>query len=198
GLATEQRTRPPGTRPHCAADSTTGAGIARKGGVSPGVTTARRSAGGPRALSADDVGPGPSNQGTRIMGYTLIWIESLASALLLVALGTAWSAWRSRPFWQRIGPVAFTLALIAVPALLTYGLGLLRFRRGMEIGWFSYMLLWTVAFAGAAGILLFWGLRKRREEAAPAARDWSIAKLALAAAAMVLLSWMTFSNMDLA
>ncbi|HEV3117608.1 MAG TPA: hypothetical protein VGY58_11170 [Gemmataceae bacterium] len=131
------------------------------------------------------------------MGYALIWIESLAAALLLVALVTAWSAWRSRRLWQWAGPILLGLVLIALPAILTYGIGWLRYVRGMELPWFSYLLVWTIAFAVGALVVLVAGLR-RRGEAGPAARFWSVSKLALTAAGLVLLTWITFSNMDLA
>ena len=130
------------------------------------------------------------------MGYALIWVESLATALVLVALVTAWSAWRSRAFRRWLGPVCLALLLTALAGSLLYGIGWLRFVRGLEISGFSYMLFWALVFVAGSGALLARGLLSKGTEG-PRARSWSGSRLALSLAALVLLTWMTFTNMDL-
>src|SRR5204862_107460 len=70
--------------------------------------------------------PRPLDQGTRTMGYALIWIESLASVLLLVALVTAAAThWR---YGGRAVPIVTALLLIASAVALTASIGYLHLR----------------------------------------------------------------------
>ena len=131
------------------------------------------------------------------MGYALIWIESLATLLLLVAAITAWSARLARPFWQRLGPILLALVGIGLAVWWTSVIGYMNYGLDLHIGWFSYSLVWTIAFSVGAMVLLWLGLR-RRPDAGAAARSWSGTKLAVAFAALVLVTWTTFTNMDTA
>jgi hypothetical protein len=131
------------------------------------------------------------------MGYPLIWIESLASALLVIALLTTCSVRSSRPFLSRVGTIGVAALLSLVAALLTWALGWFQFEAGLAINWFWPALAWTLAFATGALALMLHGFRQRGDDGL-AARSWSRAKLVLTLAALVLLTWTTFSNMDLA
>src|SRR5687768_9728614 len=131
------------------------------------------------------------------MGYALIWIESLATLLLLIAAITAWSARLARPFWQRLGPILLALIGIGLAAWLTSAIGYLNFGLGLHIGWFSYTLAWTTGLI-VGTVILFWLGFRQRGDVGPVARSWSGWKLAIAFAALVLVTWTTFTNMDTA
>jgi hypothetical protein len=131
------------------------------------------------------------------MGYSLIWIESLASALLLIAVVTAWSGRRSRRFWQRLAPVLIALVVGTGAGILTYGIGWLRYHGNLDIPWFWYAFAWTLAFVAGSLVLFRNGLRCRGDDG-PGARTWSPPALGVALAVLVLLTWTTFANMDLA
>src|SRR6185436_115104 len=185
------------------------------------------------------------------MGYALIWIESLAAALLLVALAAAlWAhatprkrvlafvaasalvaalvcaffsysdaipvavsllvlefgaffIWIRRKGWERpagIAGVAGTLLMAALPlapaSLLSVLAGMLKFRSELHHSWFGYALSWTLLYlAGSAWILrAAW---RRRQGEARASAGWPRERLALAAAAALMVSAMTFWNLDL-
>ena len=131
------------------------------------------------------------------MGYALIWIESLATAFLLIAALTAWSAQASGRLGQRFGPLVGA-ALIALGAgAMTCGIGFIRFANGVELPWFYYAFAWTLSF-GVGSILLMRSGFVRGATEAPRARSWPLARLALALGALVLITWTTFTNMDLA
>lgn len=132
------------------------------------------------------------------MGYALIWVETLAAALLLVALVTAGAARWPRSRGQRVVPVLTVLLLAAVAAAAAFVAGYLKFGTRVETIPFAYTLSWALAFAAGAAAVLHGGLRPAEKEAAPAARSWSRGRLALALAAVVVLSGITFSNLDLA
>jgi hypothetical protein len=132
------------------------------------------------------------------MGHVLIWVESLAVALLLPALVTACAArWRRR-FRQGVLPVLTTVLLVAVAACVTWAAGFFRFQAFLDSVPFWSVLSWTILFAVGAVLLLIRGLRQRQEEGAPAARAWPRGRLALALAVAVILAGITFTNLDLA
>src|SRR5437764_679402 len=112
------------------------------------------------------------------MAYALIWVESLATALLVVVLVTAWAARRTRNLLRVAPPVLAALLLVGPAALLTGGVDFLVRRGAMEGFWTGYVLAWTVALAVGAAIVTFGGLRRSSAEE-PAARAWPRARLAL-------------------
>ncbi|MBI3829070.1 MAG: hypothetical protein HY291_06120 [Planctomycetes bacterium] len=189
------------------------------------------------------------------MGYALIWIESLAAALLLVALAAAlWThltpgkrvlafgaasalvaalvaalvcaffsysdaipvavsllvlefgaffIWIRRKGWERpagFAGVAGTLLVAALPLApashISIMAGMLKFRSELLHSWFGYALSWTLLYlVGSAWILrAAW---RRREGEARASAGWPRERLALAAAAALMVSAMTFWNLDL-
>jgi hypothetical protein len=132
------------------------------------------------------------------MGYALMWIESLAVALLLVATVTACAARWPRRFGQGVVPVLAAFGVFALAAGATFVVGFLKFGARLDTGWFFYTHSWTLLFTVGAVVVLYRGLRRVGPEAAPAARRWPRGRLALALGAMVLLHGITFANMDLA
>jgi hypothetical protein len=132
------------------------------------------------------------------MGHALIWVESLAVALLVPALVTACAARWPRRFGQGVVPVLTTVLLVALAAGLTWALGYFRFQAFLDSVPFWPVLAWTVLFAVGAVFLLVRGLRRRQDEAVPAARSWPRGRLALALAVAVMLAGTTFTNLELA
>lgn len=132
------------------------------------------------------------------MGQTLIWIESLAVGLLFLGLVTACAAHWPRRWVQRVVPVLAAFSLCASAAGITFPAGALKYHNGVEGVPFFYLLSWTIAFTAGAISVGILGLRRRGEEAAPAACFWSRGKLTLALGTLVILDCITFSNMDLA
>jgi hypothetical protein len=131
------------------------------------------------------------------MAYALIWVESLAVALLLVALVTAWTAHSPRRLVQAGPPVLVALVLIGAAALLTFGIGFLYTRGTLDGYRLGYALSWTVALTVGSAVVLFRGL-SRPEEGASAARAWPRARLGLGLAALLVVACITFTNVDLA
>ncbi len=133
------------------------------------------------------------------MGYALIWVESLAAALVLVALVTAAAAhWR---LGRRAVPVLAALLLVALAAAVTAFTCVLHFHLDAHPISNPQSLAaaaWTLSLAVGAAILVANGLRKPGPEPVPAARSWSRPKLALAFGGLAALTAITLSNMDLA
>ncbi len=132
------------------------------------------------------------------MGYTLIWIESVAAALLLVALLTACTARWQRWVGRFVVPGAVVGILIFVVGVFTIGVGVLQSTGAVTTRLFIYVLSWTlVVFLGWMVILLR-GLRKPAAELLPVAAGWPLGRLAIALGVVVILDCITFSNIDLA
>ncbi len=138
------------------------------------------------------------------MGLTLIWIESLAACLLLVALVTACSARLSGRWLRTLLPILVALVLALLGLALSVTGGYLMKQSRIHSWIFYYTSLWAVAFIVAGVIMLRRGLRRQGSGMASdqpprtAARSWSRAKLAVATGAALLLCAITFWNMSLA
>jgi hypothetical protein len=124
------------------------------------------------------------------MGSLLVLVESLAAALLLVAMVAAWAARRPNGFARWGGPLA-VVVLVAVPAVLTvYGLNFLRNLGTVSVTSFVAAALWTGAFLIGSLVVIASALR--------AAPPWSVRSLAVACAAAAVLTAITLSNLDVA
>ena len=131
------------------------------------------------------------------MGYTLLWLESLGAALLFLAMVTALFA---RAAWWRVPrvvPVLTALAMIGVAAVGTFLVGVFQFAPFIQTTWFGPVLCWSIVFSLGVSALLLRGLR-RGAEGATRARAWPLGRLVLAFATLVVLSCITFANMDTA
>jgi hypothetical protein len=125
------------------------------------------------------------------MGNALIWIESLAAALLLVAWVTACAARSSSGLVRRGVPALAGFVLIGLTAAFVYGLWLLTARGVVLPRTFAFFVAWAVALAVGVEDVLRRGWRG-------AAEAWPPGRLAVALAVVVILDCITISNMDLA
>jgi hypothetical protein len=126
------------------------------------------------------------------MGYALIWVETLAAALLLVAWVTAWAARSSSGLVRRGLPALAGLVLLGMAGTLVFVLW-----QGTSMGLvvprtFSFLLSWAVALAVGVAVVLVRGWRGAGAEA------WPLGRLAIALVVVVVLDCITVSNMDLA
>jgi hypothetical protein len=131
------------------------------------------------------------------MGRALIVIESLAAALLLVALAAAWAA--RRPHLLRWAlPVVVVLAVSGPAAFLAYGLSLLVNRGVFSPVSLVVVTMWLLVFLIGSIVVLFAARRAAAASEAPDARPWSVGGLAVAFAFAAVLTAITVSNLDVA
>jgi hypothetical protein len=130
------------------------------------------------------------------MGYVLLWIENVATVVLLIAWLTAATArWRSRGA-RVVVPVLAALIILGGASVLVTGTGFLHSHGVVRGGLFWYGLTWAVALAlGSA--LVFWRGWSAGPDG-PAARTWPRGWLGLALGVALALHVITISNMDLA
>jgi hypothetical protein len=130
------------------------------------------------------------------MGRALILVESLAAALLLVALAAAWAA--RRPRGLRWGVPVVVVATVAAPAaILAYGLNYLHKMGTVSLTSVVAATAWTSAFLIGSFIIIL-AARRAGAEPAPTARPWPVGSLAVAFAVAVVLTAVTVSNLDVA
>ena len=130
------------------------------------------------------------------IGYGLIWVESVAAAIVLVACITAFAShWRS--WMSQLGvPMLFTVATATLASLVSQWTIRLKDLGQVDHPWVSWTVLWTMTYALASGVVLILGTRKSATTGVPAAANWSGPRLALGTAAAVILLGVTLSNMD--
>jgi len=132
------------------------------------------------------------------MGYVLLWIESLAVSLLLVALVLACTA-RLSNRWLRALWVAAALVPLIVYAALTAGAGFLKFRYSIAVVWFYPLVALTAAYLVGVIFLRLYGMSiAGAGDPGPKAAGWPRGKLAVALGLVFALHLMTFWNIDLA
>jgi len=133
------------------------------------------------------------------MGYILLWIESLAVSLLLVATLVACIG-RLRRRWVRVVlSVLVMLVPLAAYAGLTSLAGAMKFAQGWPGTRFYQLLTLTMFYTVGAAWILCRGLRRRDEENRWAvAGSWPRRKLAIALGVAIALHLTTFWNLDLA
>ncbi len=131
------------------------------------------------------------------MGYALLWLESLAAGLLLLAATVACAARLKRRWVRVVLSAAAGLGLAAAGAAVTLVTATLE-ERWETTRWFGYSLSWAVGVSLGALLLIAFGLRSRGEKLMPGGREWPRGKLLLAGLAAVALLLATFWNMDAA
>jgi hypothetical protein len=131
-----------------------------------------------------------------VVGFALLWLETLAASLLWTALVIAWTARLARR-WQRVWFFfAALLPVSVVASLLTVATGFLKFRVELQINWFFYTLSGSLVFFITAVILSRFAVRRVGD--ASRARAWPRRRLAVSFAAVLLLGGLTLSLLDLA
>ncbi len=132
------------------------------------------------------------------MGYTLIWCEGLALALLGVALATAWTARgrSARTLWVAL----VFLVLFGAAAVLVLGSyrAFTEYARWVRTPWFFYTLSWLGTFTLAGLFLLWQGLKRPDAGLGRSAALWPRKGLWLGFGAAALALVVTVWNMDLA
>ena len=130
------------------------------------------------------------------MYFSLMWIESMAVCVLFVAGTTAIFARRARRRTQVLWSIVIGALVLLGAVAKTVGVYLLVYYLIVSVGWFAYILSWTIVFAVAAAVVIVRGLR-RREDGTPRARGWPVGRLAVADGAALALALITFWNIDL-
>ena len=105
------------------------------------------------------------------MGYALLWIESLAAALLLIAATTAYRARESKQWQTRVLLVVAVAFAFVIGAAQTTGAAFLAYAR-IEHNWLAYATSWLICLLAGGGLVLWLGLR--RAESVPGAASWPI------------------------
>jgi len=125
------------------------------------------------------------------MGYGLLWLESLAAALLLVSAATACHAQAKRGVRALL--CLAVLAPLLVAAVETFASGFLAYV-GVEHNWLAYTVSWDVCLVAGIAVILRRGLR--RVEGVRPASGWPAARLTVGFAAALALHLVTLWNMD--
>ncbi len=155
-----------------------------------------------------------------MIGYVLIWLETLAAALLFEATVAAVAGrWRSLLLWRGV-PLTVAVLLFALSAAVAAaawdvhaegvqkGHGLAFLAPGNTDAWRAtteaavplsmvvYTVTWTLGLGIGTVLLYRRGLRRQGEPAVPAAGSWPRGRVAAGWAVALALSAITFSNMD--
>ena len=137
------------------------------------------------------------------MGYVLLWSESLALPLLLVATVVAFVPQMKRQPVSGIARVslrAVAILVALVPLVVFAGLTAivpcLYFAHLVPSTLFSSLVALTIAYAIGAAAMLFLGLRHRRGETMAVAAKWPRYKLAIACFAVGAGGALTIGSLD--
>ena len=130
------------------------------------------------------------------IGYGLIWVESVAAAIVLVAFVTAFASHRKSWIGQVGVPMLYALVTTALASLVSQWTIRLRDLGEVDHPWVPWTVLWTMTYALAVGVVLIIGNRKSATTGVPAVANWSRPRLALITAAAIILLGVTLNNMD--
>src|SRR5947209_5813963 len=117
------------------------------------------------------------------MGYTLLWLESLCTALLFLATIAGLAARASITRTQKLVPLFIAFFMIAAACLVTAFIGSFHFGTRIKVNGFGQLLAWSIFFVLGTCVLLVLGMRKDPEKC-PAARSWPLRKLLYAFAGL--------------
>jgi len=132
------------------------------------------------------------------MGRALIWVESLAAALLLIATLAAWTARRRSAFGRWGVPLLGTLLIAVVAGSFAWGLGFLHHMGPISLGSVLAATVWTIAFLIGSIAIIASTPRAEGDAAGPTGRPRSVRSVALAFVAAAVLTTITMSNLDVA
>jgi hypothetical protein len=130
------------------------------------------------------------------IGYGLIWVESVAAAIVLVAFVTAFASHRRSWIGQVGVPMLYAFVTTAFASLVSQWTIRLRDLGQVDHPWISWTVLWTMTYALAVGVVLIIGNRKSATTGVSAAANWPRPRLALITTATIILLGVTLSNMD--
>jgi hypothetical protein len=131
------------------------------------------------------------------MGYKLLWLESLVTALVFLAALTALATHARGPRTQRRAPLLLGALMMILIGLAATFIALVHFNFRLQLISFGSVLSWTILFILTAVVVLIRGLRKGTE-GNPRARNWPLRRLLLALGALCIVTWITFANLDTA
>ncbi|OAI48670.1 hypothetical protein AYO44_06820 [Planctomycetaceae bacterium SCGC AG-212-F19] len=132
------------------------------------------------------------------MGYAMLWTESLAATLLLVATALAWAAGSERRWWRILASGVAVLLPLTLAALITWMAWYVWEVLGIAHGWMGAVASWTALLLIGEATLVYFSQRPVGEPPARAARNWPRRKLALAASVALVLGLLTSWTMDTA
>ena len=133
------------------------------------------------------------------MGYALLWLESLGTVVVFVAVITALIGRIRGSRTRTLVRMFFGALMILLAGLVTVLNGWVHFDTPifLTIVFFWYVVLWSSVFILTTVLLLTLGLRKGVDDR-PRARGWSLRRLFLALFGLFVLTWITFANLDTA
>ena len=126
------------------------------------------------------------------MGYAFLWLEAMASALLLVAVVFSFSGRLKK--WPALWPFLTALLISVLAIAATVFAGYLFFENIHPQWLFAYTLSWTVLFVAGGWILIRRG--RRKAGAILSAATWSRSKMAGALIIAFALQWSTVTALD--
>ncbi len=126
------------------------------------------------------------------MGYVFLWLEAMASALLMVAVVFAFSGRLKK--WPALWPILMSL-LLTLPALAATVFAGYLFFENIHPQWlFPYMFSWTLLYVTGSWILIRWG--RRIFGATPVASTWHRLRLSGFLVIALALQWSTMTTLD--
>lgn len=131
------------------------------------------------------------------MGYALFWVETMAAALLLIALVTAAAARFKLGLARWLPPVVTLVVLMAAAFSIAGCMGWLKYDINFDQPWFPYSLLWALTLTLAGVAVLYVGLW-RSYAGSPRALLWPPWQLTFGCIAAAALAGITLSTMDAA
>ena len=126
------------------------------------------------------------------MGYVFLWLEAMASALLLVAVVFSLSGRLKK--WPALWPSLMAILIALTAILVTVATGFLFFENIRPQWLFPYSLIWTLVFIATSWILIRRGRRKTGDT--PSAASWPRSRIAGAFIIALALQWLTMDSLD--
>jgi len=126
------------------------------------------------------------------MGYALMWLESVAAALVLFAAALAVCVQATR--WKKVSVVLLGLVVVipvALALILIFTGGSMTF---ISLAYGKPAMLWLAVFLGGCGFVIVRGLKKQDD--VRAASHWPVKILFLFFVVALALNFMTFMNID--